>query len=106
MAEIGIRIFRANLGARDLKARNPGWDDVMVNDYLGISLGSEEIIDQINENTLNISILRDDVEENAAGIKNNTQLITSNTSLIWKINAKLNENYLLTKKAEALAVAW
>lgn len=62
------QLFRARLNYQDIKERNPEWDNVMINDYLGIGLGSSIVVEQIDQNTVDISINSESIEENSEQI--------------------------------------
>ncbi|MFW0776265.1 MAG: hypothetical protein ACN2B6_00915 [Rickettsiales bacterium] len=83
-------LFRARLNYQDVQERNPEWDNVMINDYLGIGLGSSVLVEQVDQNTVDITI-------NASAIEDNSQEIGA---IIARLGAQLS---LITKNSDNIS---
>lgn len=85
MPLISNELFRARLNYQDVKERNPSWDNVMINDYLGIGFGSSVIVEQIDQNTV-------DIEINAENIEEVSQLVASVVSRLGSLLSMVSKN--------------
>jgi hypothetical protein len=85
-------LFRARLNYQDVKERNPNWDNIMINDYLGIGFGSSVIVEQIDQNTVDISINAENIEENAQLIGSIISRLGTLLSLVSKNSDNIAQN--------------
>ena len=60
--DLTLRVFRARLNYKDVETYT-NWNNLMINDYLGITEGTLALADQIDSNTLQISINTQAIEE-------------------------------------------
>ena len=79
--DLTLRVFRARLNYKDVEGYT-NWDHLMINDYLGITEGTLALADQIDSNTLNISI-------NSTAINELEQLTAGQQVKIYSINGRL-----------------
>ena len=79
--DLTLRVFRARLNYKDVESYT-NWDHLMINDYLGITEGTIALSDQIDQNTLQISV-------NAKNISNLEQLTAGHQVKIYSLNGKL-----------------
>ena len=88
MPLLGNELFRARLNYQDVKERNPSWDNVMINDYLGIGIGSSVIVEQIDTNTVAIELNAENIEDNAQLLAS----VASRLGALLSITAKNSDN--------------
>ena len=88
MPLLGNELFRARLNYQDVKERNPSWDNVMINDYLGIGIGSSVIVEQIDTNTVAIELNAENIEDNAQLLAS----VASRLGALLSITSKNSDN--------------
>lgn len=117
MAEdLGVRVFRARLNYQDVKGYNPEWGHTMINDYLGITEGTVALADQIDSNTIGISVNTINIEKlqeitagHQAGISAikgragaNSKKIVENTNNIAQNASVIEDNVLAINDIDQL----
>ena len=91
MTLLANEIFRARLSYQEIESKNPDWDNIMVNDYLGIGQGSLALVEQTDANTLAIEV-------NAESILVLDGRVTQNEDDIVTIQDGLTDHVLSTSE--------
>ena len=91
--DLALNIFRARLNYETVREKT-GWDHTMINDYLGITSGTTAIVDQLDNNTIQIALNADNIEDNSQLIGSLFTQIGKLVAMGAKIEAEVLQNTL------------